>query len=390
MALNFDPARIDAELGALNLATLLDGIDADKLVEALAAVKATFAKGTATKNEIASLVLNVTKSLGNFSNKVTASYYLYSHKEELWNKFKGFTGLCSGDAFLKWFDDLLKRKLRDDKVHLKYKEDFVENFTLENLAILVNDPDFNYKHLYVVTTCITGEPRSIVISSEVEKGKQYEAFKKCKVSHVVRASMSIPAIFKPFPLTYIENGKEYTIECLDGGMLQNFPIKLFDKAKYLSRYLKGDGEYEVFNEETLGFRLVDDVAQFTPEKFEKINDALTFVSQIMNLFYNAEANFANLENAYQYRCIAISNCGVGTLDFNVTDTKKEEMKKKGYDTVNAFFEGYEQLAPSQSQPGASGLSALGTFAVPKQSSSSLNHPTTINPKNTSGPPIKKY
>lgn len=372
LALNFNPNEIDRELGDLNLGTLLDGINADKLVQAIKLVKTTFAKENLGKSEVASLVLEVTRLMGNFNYKATAGYYLYSHYEELWEKFKAFTGLCSGDTFLHWFEDLLKRKLKADKVDEMYDEEFINNFTLENLAKLIAEqPGLNYKHFYAVTTCITGEPHSIVISSEFDKDKSFERFRKIKVSHVVRASMSIPAVFKPFELTYVENGKAVTIQCLDGGMLLNFPIKLFDKVKYMSRYLKGDGEYEVFNEETLGFRLVNPEKQELPEqpeKIEKIEDVLGFMSKVINLFYNAEANLANVENAYQYRCIPISNCGVGTLDFNLTDEKKKAMKDVGYKTISKFFEDFEKISgvePSGPPPRTEGYSQHGTFPAPK-------------------------
>jgi hypothetical protein len=57
---------------------------------------------------------------------------------------------------------------------------------------------------------------------------------------------------------------------VEGGLINNYPIALFDKAKYLTVHQKNlPAELDVFNRETLGFRLVD-------KNLKKLYEAIDF------------------------------------------------------------------------------------------------------------------
>ena len=86
------------------------------------------------------------------------------------------------------------------------------------------------------------------------------------VAEAVRISMSIPLFFTAKKRVHPQMG--FRCVYVDGGVLNNFPVKLFDRKKYvvdLQKFCEVDyyqavnknsgGNPYVYNKETLGFRL---------------------------------------------------------------------------------------------------------------------------------------
>jgi NTE family protein len=92
----------------------------------------------------------------------------------------------------------------------------------------------------------------------------YEHTPRMCIADAVRISMSIPLFFAARRSL---RGDVY----VDGGLIDNYPVKLFDREKYVNQYSKIPPYYEehnaqlkdkgkdfspyVYNMETLGFRL---------------------------------------------------------------------------------------------------------------------------------------
>jgi len=89
------------------------------------------------------------------------------------------------------------------------------------------------------------------------------------VSDAVRASMSIPVVFRAVNIreyptgkprqVYQDVNKSEAIYYMDGGILDNYPIWIFDDLKYLLRSkfpkFKPERKIVIKNNKTLGFKL---------------------------------------------------------------------------------------------------------------------------------------
>lgn len=179
------------------------------------------------------------------------------------------------------------------------------------------------------------------------------------VADAVRISMSIPLFFAA---KHSARGDVY----VDGGVLDNYPIKLFDRKKYLSD--SGQGrvtEYYdkvnstigalpnpispyVFNKETLGFRLDSkkEGSVFRDQAeppHRKIGDFFDYAAALVDTVLGAQQN-THLHSDDWQRTIYIDTLGVGTTDFSLSDQKKLALVVSGQAGVDKYFQWYD-VAP---------------------------------------------
>ncbi|MCJ7536226.1 MAG: patatin-like phospholipase family protein [Anaerolineales bacterium] len=156
------------------------------------------------------------------------------------------------------------------------------------------------------------------------------------VAEAAIASSSIPFFYEPRQFkSELINPSDYFV---DGGVLTNYPIHLFDHPKYE----KGNRHFDQgVNWETLGCRL------FTPEEckeeIEPITNLPSFVKNLVEtLSITEDITFTNTL-IDQLRTIDISNCCVGTKDFSVRPgtEKYDELVAAGWSATNEFLEGYQ-------------------------------------------------
>ena len=123
----------------------------------------------------------------------------------------------------------------------------------------------------------------------------YEHTPRMCIADAVRISMSIPLFFAA------KRGVRDDVY-VDGGVLSNYPIKLFDRKKY-AEYLRIPEYYEehnrelrkqrknispyIYNKETLGFRLdsAKEIAVFRDQaepEHHKIDDFFLYMASINN------------------------------------------------------------------------------------------------------------
>lgn len=109
-----------------------------------------------------------------------------------------------------------------------------------------------FKDLYITGTSIN-QQKPVLFS--------YENFPQMKVKDAVRISMSIPLYFEAVfmdnkgSLVYHPKNKEGLQVMVDGGIVANFPIKIFDSTKYLGA---AKTNHFKINNRTLGFRIDSD------------------------------------------------------------------------------------------------------------------------------------
>ena len=187
----------------------------------------------------------------------------------------------------------------------------------------------------------------------------YEKTPNVKVADAARISMSIPLFFRAVN-GINEDGHIY----VDGGLLDNYPIKVFDHASYvfeeqnkrvtdyyektnksLRKKLDQVDEY-VYNKETLGFRL-DSKEEI--EKFLHPNLVMPIKNDIKTLFSYTKAlvttlidfqNNVHLHSDDWQRTVYIDTLGVGSTDFKISDTKKKNLVESGKSHTIKYLEWY--------------------------------------------------
>jgi NTE family protein len=153
------------------------------------------------------------------------------------------------------------------------------------------------------------------------------------VADAAMASCSIPFFFEALQFDGEQFGQgDYYV---DGGVLTNYPIRLFDTPDYIN----GNSNYDQgVNWETLGCRL------YTPEKcgqeIEPITNLPGYVKNLVETLAITEDKTFEHSLIDQLRTINISNCCVGTTDFSVKPgtAKYDELLQAGRSATQEFLE----------------------------------------------------
>lgn len=178
-----------------------------------------------------------------------------------------------------------------------------------------------------------------IVASNVSR-HQAEVFSAAHTPHVavadaVRMSISIPIFFEAlrFDGQAFGDGDYY----VDGGLYDNFPMHLFDRAELAERsWAYRDG----VNWETLGLFLFPMRLrnQDTPERPETVWKFLTLM--LRNVYYAQQASNYQTNPVDKHRTIEISDCGIAPVELDVKrDSEKyRQLYASGQQAVRAFFE----------------------------------------------------
>lgn len=152
-----------------------------------------------------------------------------------------------------------------------------------------------------------------------------------KISKAVSMSISIPIFFKPVKFKY----KDIESFIVDGGILSNFPIWIFD--------VEGIDKWPTF-----GMKLIEDHQSYTSR--EK-TDIISYLLDIMSAMLNKNEEIYVRDKDW-VRTIPIPTLGVGTTQFNITKEKSDELFNSGYKSAEEFlktwdFEGYKRVFNQQ-------------------------------------------
>lgn len=269
-----------------------------------------------------------------FNNLMDDSWGVIRDTNRLINKF----GWYKGDFFHEWIGRLIKKKLGDP------------NATFQNL-IEVGNPD-----LYVYGTNL---------STRFGEVFSNEHTPTTRIADAVRLSMSIPLFFAA-----VRNARNDVY--VDGGVLNNYPIKLFDREKYISsaspkklaietEYYKKEntlflkkhakGSRYVYNIETLGFRLdsKQEIGVFrfgTEPQHHKIDDFFDYIKALITTILESQGN-SHLHSDDWQRTVYINTLGVGTTDFDLSDAMKTKLENSGRKGAEEYFKWFDS---SKSKP----------------------------------------
>lgn len=185
------------------------------------------------------------------------------------------------------------------------------------------------------------------------------------LASAVRISMSIPLFF-----TAIRYGDHKDVY-VDGGVQLNYPVKSFDREKYIdmeneSYAAKQTDYYEkenkdfiqvhpnrspyVYNRQTIGLRL-DTQEQIgiyrynEPPKERTIKKFSHYAGSLINALMTVQEN-QHLHTDDWHRTIYINTLDVGTTDFSLTEEKKNALIQQGIKGVNEYFEWFNKPTES--------------------------------------------
>lgn len=142
------------------------------------------------------------------------------------------------------------------------------------------------------------------------------------VAKAVRMSCSIPFFFDPVmirkPGRRTETGDIYIV---DGGLLSNFPLWLFDPDNSKANFIP-----------TIGFQLVGANRQ----KMNRITDPISMLSALFSTMMGAHDQ-RYIEKHNFFRTVKIPTLGVQTTDFHISKEKSTELYQAGYSAAQTYF-----------------------------------------------------
>ena len=248
-------------------------------------------------------------------------------------------GWHKGDFFREWISDLIKKKTGNP------------NATFADVQAQKNQKGF--RDMYFMGTNLSTHFAEIF---------SFERTPRICLADAVRISMSIPLFFASYRSP---RGDIY----VDGGVLDNYPVKLFDRRQYLDpdkfsthgvetdyyakhnlklkRKKLGISPY-LFNKETLGFRLdsAREIAVFRDQAepdHEKIDDFGDYTLNLIRTVLDAQSN-QHLHSDDWQRTIYIDTLGVKTTEFKITDTKKKALVNSGRMGTETYLKWFDDPA----------------------------------------------
>ena len=234
-------------------------------------------------------------------------------------------GWYRGDEFSRYLSALVARKTQRP------------DLTLGELHALALAQPGHFRDLYTTGTNLTRQCTQVF---------SYETHPNMRVADAVRISMSIPLYFRAVLLDaddHVITGQPrpgQPVQVLvDGGLLANYPLHLFDEPRYLPAGLPPG---TTANPETLGLRLDRDeqIALDTlPTGRQTLApyDIHDFPSYIGALYTVALENLNPTQPADWPRTISINTLGFGPKVRRISAGQKEQLMASGRAGVQAFF-----------------------------------------------------
>jgi len=242
-------------------------------------------------------------------------------------------GWNKGDFVSSWIGDIIKAKLGSER------------------ATFADLKDSGRPELYVIGTNLsTG-------FAEVFSAERHPDM---PLATAVRISMSIPLFFAA--VRHGPRGDVY----VDGGVQLNYPVKLFDREKYIDMqneaYAARRTEYYnrenaifqlvrpgrspyVYNRQTLGMRLDtrDQIGLFRydePLQSKPIKKFSDYAKALVTALLNAQEHMHLHSDDWQ-RTIYIDTLDVGTTDFDISEQEKQELVRQGIEGAERYFQWFE-------------------------------------------------
>ena len=201
-------------------------------------------------------------------------------------------GIYSSDAVKKYIGELIAKKGKR---------------TFGDISVDEKSP------LKIVASDIT-KKRMIILPDDL---KEYGIDPmKFEIAEAVRMSISIPLYFKPVKFYY----KGECSYIVDGGILSNFPIWIFDTE-------------EVPEFPTIGFKLAEDDVNYGESK------KMDFISYLFDIFGTMidKNEEVYVKDKYAVRTVFIPTLGVRSTEFNISSKMRMKLFQSGYSSAERFL-----------------------------------------------------
>lgn len=220
-------------------------------------------------------------------------------------------GIYEGVRFEEWMREMLARK---------------GVYAFRNLVRDAEEEDLRYRYaLQVIASDVSGRRLLVLPRDAPVLGIEPD---ELDVAYAVRMSMSIPIYFEPVrhknPLT----SEKQTI--VDGGMLSNFPVWLFDC-----------NDDEAPEWPTFGLLLVepenrDHLGKRIEKRERGVSALLDYVRALAETMMAAHDRLY-VEQADYARTISIPTLGIGTTEFDITPERAEALYQSGRAAAEKFL-----------------------------------------------------
>jgi NTE family protein len=266
----------------------------------------------------------------NFKKFMDSSFGIVRDTKRLLEEY----GWYKGDYFRNKMVEYIKRKTGDGEI------------TFRELAAM-----HKYRDIYLVGADLsTGT--SVVFNADDTPD--------VVVADAARISMSIPIFFAS-----MKGGKNKDHTFVDGGLLDNYSIKTFDRKSFVddkvnnircTEYYEkfntkksakdkiGDNPY-IYNRETLGFRLdsKEDISMYLSHKAtvrNKINSFFSYTKALVTTLIDFQDN-VHLHSDDWQRTVYIDTLGVRAIDFDISDSKKQKLVESGRQYTEDYLKWYK-------------------------------------------------
>jgi NTE family protein len=221
-------------------------------------------------------------------------------------------GMHSGDYFSGWIRELLGAKGKTQFGHLRDPNPSAEN---RAYGLQVIASDISAQSMLVL-------PRD---AAQLGLGDPDEL----EIAHAVRMSMSIPVFFEPV-LQRDGQGREHTI--VDGGLLSNFPVWLFDSAPNMRPAFPTFGMLLVAPNQSAPL-----IQSPSPDAASApVSSPVEFAKAIADTMMDAHDRFY-VEQASFARTIPIPTLGVRTTEFDIQPDRAQSLFESGAHAAQKFL-----------------------------------------------------
>lgn len=272
----------------------------------------------------------------NFADFADQDWGIIRDSNRLLNKY----GWHRGDQFYEWAQSITKKKFNKD--HVTFKELF---------DLTGND--------LIIVGCNATKGKSVIFSKD--------STPNFFVERALRISMSIPIYFRAIFIAdksidaagnIIGNpGIDKEIDkardiFVDGGVLDNYPIRTFDVTPYIGKPLDGEIIEEIsgrspssYNKSTLGFRVDSTielkVGQIELDKFEyKAENFFKYLIGLSDLLHQT-ANKRHLDSYDWHRTVRIDTGNISATDFKLSGKQQDYLIEQGQDATEKYLSSYD-------------------------------------------------
>jgi len=224
-------------------------------------------------------------------------------------------GIYEGEFFQRWMAELLEAKGITRFGHLVDGE--------------AEDPKSRHR-LRVIVSDVTDRRMLVLPDDAPHLGLDPD---ELDIAYAVRMSMSIPIFFEPVRHRHPRTREEHLI--VDGGMLSNFPVWLFDSEGRDPRWPTfGLLLVEPEPNKPIGHRVAGE------EHGVERGTLLDYLKSLASTMMEAHDR-RYVEEATYARTIPIPTIGVGTTEFEITPERVRELYDSGHRAASEFLDTWD-------------------------------------------------